>query len=263
MNEAGNEAGSVTVGLPVGQLCTSLLKKRDRFGAFTPAGYRCSNLNEMLLSYRTATGDQRKNLERGMAIQARELAELSNQPQLKRNIQELTLERLREVLDYDPLTGALTWRIRLSPKCRMGEPAGQIGVGGYRKTRIDGTYHTSSHLAWFHFYGIPPMGLLDHENRDKSDDRIENLREATHSQNSQNIGCRANSSTGLKGASRFNSPRNAKKFRSTITVDGKRIHLGQFDTAQEAHEAYCKAAKELHGEFARTDGPALPKGEPR
>ena len=55
--------------------------------------------------------------------------------------------------------------------------------------------------------------------------------------------------------------RNAKKFRSTITVNRKRILLGQFDTAQEALEAYCKAAKEMHGEFARTDGPRLPKGD--
>ena len=101
--------------------------------------------------------------------------------------------------------------------------------------------------------GSSRLPLVDHKNRDTSDNRIENLRLATYSQNARNRKRSALSTTGLKGAARFNSPRNLKRFRSTITIDGKRIHLGQFDTAEEAHEAYVKAATELHGEFCRSE----------
>jgi hypothetical protein len=66
-------------------------------------------------------------------------------------------------------------------------------------------------------------------------------------------GSRRNNSVGLKGASRFYNPGNRARWRSTITVNRKRIFLGLFHTAEEAHEAYCKKAAELHGEFARTE----------
>lgn len=253
MNGTGNVEDISAETVPAGRLGAQLVAKRKLFGAETPAGHRCSNLTELLDSRKKAVNEQQiKNIEDSMARQAADLGRLSQDAPLKRNITDLSLERLREVLDYDPKTGALTWRFRTSPKCRLDEPAGAVGSHGYRKIRLDDRYYTASHLAWFHFYGMPPVGLIDHASGDKTDDRIENLRLATPSQNAQNIGVRRSSSTGLKGAARFNSPRNSKKFRSTITINKKRIHLGQFDTAEEAHEAYCKAAKELHGEFART-----------
>jgi hypothetical protein len=98
----------------------------------------------------------------------------------RRNISELSLERLREVLDYDPETGWLIWRVRLSPRGGPGERAGCV-KGGYRRIAIDGRSYTASHLAWFHFHGEPPEDLVDHENLDKDDNRIKNLRDATHS----------------------------------------------------------------------------------
>ena len=239
--------------VPNGRLAAGLINKRSAFGSTSAPGYRCSNLVELLDSRRNASAWQLRNIEASMARQARDLARLSNEPKLERNIKKLSLSRLREVMDYDPATGALTWRIRLSPNCKLGEPAGAISKKtGYRKIRLDGVYYTASHLAWFHFYGVPPMGLIDHKSTDKTDDRIENLREATYTQNSQNIGPRANNSAGLKGASRYDRPYNKAKWRSTITVNKKRIFLGLFHTAEEAHEAYCEAAKKYHGEFART-----------
>ena len=168
----------------------------------------------------------------------------------RRNIADLSLERLREVLSYDPVTGRLAWRLRLGPMCKFGGSAG-VMKGNYRRIAIDGRSYTASHLAWFHYYGVRPAALIDHRNGNASDNRIENLREATYSQNSQNIGVRRNSSTGLKGAQRFNRPGQRARFRSTITVNRKRIFLGLFHTAEEAHAAYCAKAAELHGEFKR------------
>ncbi len=255
MNVTGNEQYISAEPVPTGRLGASLINKRELFGADTPPGYRCSNLFELLENRRTATGEQLRYIEASMARQARDLARLAQDAPLKvkRNIAELSLFRLREVLDYNPATGALTWRFRLSPKCKLGEAAGAISKKtGYRKIRLDGVYYTASHLAWFHFYGISPAGLVDHENLDKTDDRIENLREATHSQNSMNMGRNSANTTGFKGVAVFNKSGESTRFRALIRAHGKRHFLGIFDTPEEAHVAYCRAAKAFHGEFART-----------
>jgi len=260
MNDSGtlvsNCAEAVPLDLSMEAMRRTLIGKRERrYGADSPKGHACSNLVEQLQNMRAYVlpawaVDERQTLPWMMQQQ---MKRLSQRDSTDRNIDDLSLARLREVLDYDPETGVLTWRLRLSPKCRLGDPAGQIGAQGYRKIRLDGKYYPASHLAWFHYYGEAPSRLVDHKDRDKSNDRIENLRLATSSENARNRKRSSLSTTGLKGASRFNSPRNAKKFRSTITVDGKRIHLGQFDTAEEAHAAYAEKVAELHGEFGRTD----------
>lgn len=250
MNGTGNMEDISADTVPTGRLSASLVAKRKIFGANTPAGHRCSNLAELLESRKTATGERLKSIERSMARQAADLARLSMEPALKRNIDELSLDRLREVLDYDPKTGALTWRVRLGPMCKFGQTAGVI-KGGYRRIAIDGRSYTASHLAWFHFYGIPPIGLVDHKNGDKTDQSIENLRPATHSQNSMNQGRNKNNTTGFKGVAVFNKPGEPTRFRASIRANRKRIFLGIFDTPEEAYEVYCNAAKEHHGEFAR------------
>jgi hypothetical protein len=230
-------------------------KREKRYGANSPKGHACSNIVEQLqamVNYvRPAWATHHTQTLPWMIQQ--QMKRLAQRDSTDRNIDDLSLARLREVLDYDPETGALTWRFRLSPNSKLGEPAGQIGAHGYRKIRLDGKYYPASHLAWFHYYGEPPAKLIDHKDRDKGNDRIENLRLATHSENARNRKGTSLSTTGLKGAARFNSPKNAKKFRSTITIDGKRIHLGQFATAEEAHEAYSKKVAELHGEFGCTE----------
>ena len=173
---------------------------------------------------------------------------------MSRNIDKLDVARLREVLSYDPSTGIFMWRFRTSPTCKLDQPAGMIKMCGYRRIVIDGRSYLASHLAWLYVYGEPPTDTLDHKNRNRTDDRIANLREATRSEQCRNREVRENSTTGLKGVSRFNKEHQRAKFRSTITVDGKRIFLGLFMTAEEAHAAYCRAS-ELHGEFAHT-GPS-------
>lgn len=170
----------------------------------------------------------------------------------KKNIEEfIDLDRLQEVMDYDPETGWLTWRVGNHGR-KPGKRAGSLKKNGYRRITIDNVSFPASHVAWYHFYGVAPEGdVLDYKNLDKDDNRIENLREATYSENSRNIGRRSSNTTGLKGAARFNSPRNLKKYRASIRVDGRRIHLGQFSTPEEAHEAYSKKVAEFHGAFGR------------
>ncbi len=88
--------------------------------------------------------------------------------------------------------------------------------------------------------------LIDHKNLNPLDNRRSNLRAATNSQNIQNSRLRTTSTTGLKGAHRFKG-----KFVSSVKHNGKSHHLGVFNTAQEAHAAYCEAAKRMFGEFWR------------
>src|SRR6185312_13939554 len=88
---------------------------------------------------------------------------------------------------------------------------------------------------------------LDHKNTDSIDDKIENLRVSTGSQNSANTKIRLDNKTGYKGVS---WKKDKCKYLSIITISGIQKHLGYFDDPKEAHEAYCKAAKEHFGEFA-------------
>ncbi len=85
----------------------------------------------------------------------------------------------------------------------------------------------------------------DHKNNDTLDNRRSNLRLATNSQSSQNRRMRKDNTSGYKGVSRT-----AGKWLAQIRVNKKRIPLGTFDTAEQAYEAYCKAAKKYHKGFA-------------
>lgn len=90
---------------------------------------------------------------------------------------------------------------------------------------------------------------IDHRNRDGLDNRRENLRWATNSENMMNQGKRAGLTSRFKGVSK----RPGEKWKATIWVNGERRDLGRFSCERRAAEAYDKAALELFGEFARTN----------
>lgn len=157
----------------------------------------------------------------------------------------LTADRLRELLNYDPETGVFTWRVRRSPTCLKGSVAGAINqVSGYRQIGFDGQDYTAHRLAWLYTKREWPLGEIDHKNRVRDDNRIDNLRDATHSNNSANRLKQSNNTSGLKGVSYHKA---AKRWRATI----RKEHLGLFDTREAAHAAYCHAAQAAFGEFAR------------
>lgn len=166
---------------------------------------------------------------------------------------DLTAEQVRAALDYDLETGLFRWRERQDMRaCWNSKHAGKIATyrnsAGYIGVRLNGVLRYAHRLAWLYVYGEWPDGDVDHINRDKADNRIENLRLATRSQNNANS-CRPRTNTsGFKGVSWSNA---VGRWKAEIRARGKRYHLGYFDTPEEAHTAYCAAAKELHGEFAR------------
>ena len=160
-------------------------------------------------------------------------------------------QRAKESLDYDPDTGELTWKIRPAQRVNVGDKAGGLTVYGYLQTRIkvNGvSKKIKNHkIAWFIVNGDVPE-FLDHINCIRSDNRISNLRACTASDNAHNSRIPKNNTSGYKGVS-WQEQR--KKWQATIGLNNKYIHLGRFDSALEAHQAYCKAADKYHGEFKR------------
>lgn len=92
--------------------------------------------------------------------------------------------------------------------------------------------------------------VTDHADRNTLNNTRSNLRVASYSQNMQNRKRRANSTSGLKGITRHNR---TNRWQAQITVNGRSIHLGHYDTPEAAHAAYCEAAHQYFGEFAREE----------
>ena len=90
---------------------------------------------------------------------------------------------------------------------------------------------------------------IDHKDNNGLNNQKHNLRPATKSQNAINVKMYRNNTSGYKGV-RLDKRRN--KWQAVIRKDQIRTHIGYFGSPEEAHAAYCKAAKELFGEFANT-----------
>ena|SRR3990172_4112737 len=153
----------------------------------------------------------------------------------------LTDSRLREILDYDKITGIFRWRVARRG-VKAGDVAGSVDTGGYRQIGIDGQSYQASRLVWLYVYGAWPKAKIDHKNTARDDQCFENLRDVTPSGNAQNQRqARRNNKTGLLGVHSHN-----EKFRAQIRLNGKLRHLGLFDTAESAHAAYVSAKREIH-----------------
>jgi hypothetical protein len=155
----------------------------------------------------------------------------------------LTLERCRELLSYEPETGLLRWRVSYGNKRIKGNVAGRKVPPGYISLSLDGLSYFAHRLGWLLTHGKWPPAELDHINGDKSDNRLDNLREADRVLNMQNLKRpHRGQQSGLLGVYAINTG----GFISVITVNKQRVYLGYYQDAQVAHEAYLKAKRELH-----------------
>ena len=152
---------------------------------------------------------------------------------------------VRSLLAYHPKTGRLIWVDPPGTKTRPGAIAGYANKQGRIIVMIDGRNYQAHRLAWAIHYGVDPDHVIDHKDGDPGNNCIDNLRRATASQNGGNS---RKSRAGLKGAYPNSQ---GYTWMSRIRVGQKKLYLGCFRTEQEAHEAYCKAAREHFGEFAR------------
>jgi hypothetical protein len=171
----------------------------------------------------------------------------------KPKLRTLTIERLRELLTYDPETGVFH-----RPKGHRFPIAGWVNsVNGYRYIDIDGERYLAQRLAWFYMTGTWPDGEVDHRNLRRDDNWWENLRAATKAQNMQNTALLPTNKSGHKGVS-WCSQRT--KWVAMINCAGRQKNLGRYDSIEEAVAAYRRAATAMHGEFARTEVGPLGSG---
>ena len=153
---------------------------------------------------------------------------------------EVTQELLHKLFHYED--GKLIWKESQNSKCRAGDVVGYQRPEGYVVTRIKRKQFYVHRLVFLYFHGYLPK-FVDHVNHDRSDNRIENLRECTHSQNHANR--KHSGNRGLKFRPRFGN------WSVRIQFEKKQMWLGVFQTREEAVNAYNKKALELWGPFAR------------
>lgn len=159
-------------------------------------------------------------------------------------MRELTRERLIQLLVYDRATGEFRWKVSRG-RSKAGSIAGRKSRLGYTQIRIDGRIYMSHRIAWLYETGGAPNGDIDHINGEKSDNRIDNLRDVTRAVNQQNrkTAQANNNSTGLLGAYKTGTP---GRYFARIRVDGKIHHIGVYGSAEEAHQAYLQAKRKMH-----------------
>lgn len=155
----------------------------------------------------------------------------------------LTIDRLREVLSYDPGTGLFRWLIDTAAH-RLGKVAGCVSRStGYRLIRIDGAQFRAHRLAWFYVHGTWPTSELDHIDTDRTNNRIANLRPVSDAENAQNVRRpRAHNRSGLLGVHKTKTG----SFAAEISADKRRLRLGFFETPEQAHRVYLAAKERMH-----------------
>lgn len=153
---------------------------------------------------------------------------------------------LKERLLYQPRTGEMRWIMPPpSHPDLLGELAGVKNSSGYTKIQIDGVKYGRHQLAFLYMEGSIPE-MIDHIDRDPSNDAWNNLRQATNTQNQQNRG--KWKENGLPLGVRIN--KSSGRFSARITVSGRQISLGSFDTSEAAGQAYKDARLKYFGEFS-------------
>jgi hypothetical protein len=158
----------------------------------------------------------------------------------------ITQSTLKKNLHYAPETGIFTWLKNKSQRVKIGAIAGNLQQTGYARIEIDGITYRSHRLAWLYCYGQTPEFFIDHIDGNKNNNRLENLRECTNSENMKNQGVRVTNTSGYKGVSWH---KRDCKWAAFARINGRLKHLGYFETPKAASIAYNEFAKINHGAF--------------
>jgi len=143
----------------------------------------------------------------------------------------LTQENLKKLFDYAPDTGYFTRLVKVNYNTDIGDIAGSINDAGYLQIRIDGRIYLCHRLVWLFIYGYFPENSLDHIDRDKTNNRLNNLREVSQTCNNKNSGNLSNNTSGVKGVS---SVGGSKTWKAQITVNRRCLNLGRYGNFEDA-----------------------------
>tara|TARA_R100000963_G_C4583449_1_gene63475 strand:+ start:38 stop:550 length:513 start_codon:yes stop_codon:yes gene_type:complete len=162
------------------------------------------------------------------------------------------LEELKEVLDYNPDTGIIIWKKKVRGNVEIGQEAGSVNSKGYRIIKFKRKQYLAHRIAYYMYHGIDPLEkkLLDHENLNKQDNWIKNLRLATHQENGRNRNLNKNNTSGATGVGWHKIRR---KWEAHIKVNFKKKFLGFFVNKEDAIQARKEGEKKYFGKFRRLD----------
>lgn len=155
---------------------------------------------------------------------------------------DLTAQRLRELLHYDPETGVFTRAVRAG-HAAAGSLAGCLDCHGYIRIKVAGDYFRAHRLAWLYVHGAWPAGFIDHVNGVRNDNRMLNIRCGTNAQNLQNL---KSSRRGKNGGYPLGVYKQKNRFKAVIQRNGKSLFVGSFLTPEAAHAAYVAEKRRLH-----------------
>lgn len=157
---------------------------------------------------------------------------------------DLTAQRLREVLDYDPESGLFRWKQRRGRAAAEGQVAGTPHPGGYICIKVFQNVVLAHRLAWLYVHGEWPKNKIDHMNGVRNDNRLCNLRDVSDLSSAQNQ--RQVRSTSRSGVMGVRGNKSMSRWSARICVNYRHIELGFFDTKEEAAQAYWDAKRKLH-----------------
>lgn len=159
----------------------------------------------------------------------------------------MTQEQLKQKLSYDPDTGIFTWLHGKYKGKTAGTIAGVLPDQGYIRIVINKTEYKAHRLVWLYTFGYFPKYQIDHKDHDRTNNKLNNLVEATASTNSKNQSIYKNNKSGFHGVTAHGN-----KWRARININGVKHHIGIFDTIEEAAKARRKV--ELENNFSITHG---------
>lgn len=158
----------------------------------------------------------------------------------------ITQERLKDILHYDPDTGVFVWKVATGRRIKIGYVAGSPNDKGYLRIQINKARTYSHRLAVLYMDGYFPEEV-DHINGVKDDNRWCNLRPCNRLLNAKNSRMLITNTSGVKGVFMIKS---TGKYRASIMVSGKMMNLGNYNTMQEAEIIVRQAREKHHGEYA-------------
>ena len=160
----------------------------------------------------------------GQSKKVREIKELIER-------EGITQDILKYLFSYDPDTGIVTRRVFVNSRAKVGDVVGYLDSSGYLRVRIGSKNYMLHRIIWMILYGYFPEHQVDHENRDRRDNRPCNLREVSQSCNMRNCSTYKTNTTGVKGVCWI---RGGKVLQVSIAVYGSVKHIGTFRDFTEA-----------------------------
>jgi len=155
------------------------------------------------------------------------------------------VELLKELFDYDPLTGLLRWKKRLGPRAMPGTVAGTPQQNGYISIKVNNQRCLAHRICWAIYYNeqLSPDYEIDHIYGNTNDNRISELRKSNRKEQGYNRKTMSNNTSGHRGVIWV---KRDKCWEASIQLNGKFKRLGRFQTKEEAIEARLKAEKDLN-----------------